>query len=467
MLRFGTDGVRGVAGRELTADLVLALGRAAARALGTGRPFVVARDTRRSGPMLEAALVAGLCAEGAGVELLGVLPTPGLAAASAEAGSPGAMISASHNPFPDNGVKFFEPGGRKLRDATEERIESELAVLLRDPSPGAEGASIGTVSTRPDALDAYVARLVRAVGGDPGAPAAGTGPAPGVTTRPLRGLRVVVDCGNGAASEAAPRALRMLGADVTVMSAAPDGTNINDGCGSTHTEPLRERVLATGAGAGLAFDGDADRVVAVDEYGGIVDGDHILAVAALDLAARGRLRNAAVATTVMANLGLRRVLAEHGVRVVETPVGDRHVVAAMEEHDLVLGGEQSGHVIFAEHAVTGDGPLTGILLLDAVVRSGGPLSKLASVMTRYPQALRNVEVASRDGLDSAGSFWAEVRAVERELGDAGRVLVRPSGTEPVVRVMVEADDDARAEGCADRLAGALVEALGAPAGPRP
>ncbi len=447
MLRFGTDGVRGVAGRELTAELVLALGRAAARALGTGRPFLVARDTRLSGPMIEAALVAGLGSEGAGAELLGVLPTPGLAAACAAAGAPGAMISASHNPFPDNGVKFFEPGGRKLRDATEERIEAELASLLAESPPGSEGRSIGTVVARVDAVDAYVAGLVAAV-------------SPAV--EPLGGMHVVVDCGNGAASAAAPRALRGLGAKVTVMSADPDGTNINDRCGSTFTGPLQARVVDEGADAGLAFDGDADRVVAVDETGAIVDGDHILAVAALDLAARGRLRNRAVATTVMANLGLRRALEQHGIGVVETPVGDRHVLAAMEEHDLALGGEQSGHVIFADHAVTGDGPLTGILLLDAVVRSGRPLSELASVMTRHPQVLRNVAVASRDSLDAATGFWSAVRDLERELGDAGRVLVRPSGTEPVVRVMVEAGDEERASAGADRLAAALVDALGPP-----
>lgn len=459
MLRFGTDGVRGVAGRELTAELTLALGRAAARALGPDRPFLVARDTRRSGPMIEAALVAGLCAEGAGAELLGVLPTPGLAASCAESGAPGAMISASHNPFPDNGVKFFEPGGRKLRDGTEARIEAEIAALLAAPAPGREAAAVGTVVERVDAVDAYVARLVAAPG-RAGADGSGATRA----RRPLDGLRVVVDCGNGAASEAAPRALTELGAEVTVVSAEPDGTNINDGCGSTHPGPLQARVAAVGADAGVAFDGDADRVVGVDERGGIVDGDHIIAVTALDLHRRGLLRHGAVATTVMANLGLRLALERHGVTVVETPVGDRHVLTAMEQHDLVLGGEQSGHVIFAEHAVTGDGPLTAVLLLDTMARSGRPLSELASVMTRYPQALRNVTVASRDGLAAAGGFWAEVRALERELGAGGRVLVRPSGTEPVVRVMVEAADEARADASADRLAGALVEALGAPPG---
>jgi phosphoglucosamine mutase len=442
-LKFGTDGVRGVAGRDLGPELVTALGRAAARSLGTDRPFVVARDTRRSGPMLEAALVAGICAEGGSAELLGVLPTPGLAGASVDAGAPGAMISASHNPYPDNGIKFFEPGGRKLRDETEARIEAELAEILRDGTVPREGTGIGTVRAVPGALHAYVAHLTGAV-------AAGA----------LAGCRVVVDCGHGAAYEAAPAALSGLGADVVVRNAAPDGTNINAGCGSTDPSGLVAAVIELGADAGLAFDGDADRVVAVDERGGIVDGDHILAVAAIDLQARGRLRGDAIATTVMANLGLRRALEPHGITVIETPVGDRHVLTAMEEHDLVLGGEQSGHVIFAEHSVTGDGPLAGILLLDAMVRAGAPLSQLAAVVTKYPQVLHNVHVLARDGLDDATAFWSEVQAVQAELGAEGRVLVRPSGTEPVVRVMVEAGDENVAAAAADRLTAALHEALG-------
>jgi phosphoglucosamine mutase len=442
-LKFGTDGVRGVAGVDLTPELVTALGRAAARALGTDRPFVVARDPRRSGPMLEAALVAGLCAEGGSAELLGVLPTPGLAGASVDAAAPGAMISASHNPYPDNGIKFFEAGGRKLRDETEERIEAELTAILRDGPVAREGSGIGSVRTVRGALDTYVARITGAVGPDV-----------------LAGMRIVVDCGNGAASEAGPAALTRLGAEVTVRNAEPDGLNINAGCGSTDPSGLVADVVARGADAGLAFDGDADRVVAVDERGGLVDGDHILAIAAIDLQARDRLRGGAIATTVMANLGLRRALEPHGIAVVETPVGDRHVLTAMEEHDLVLGGEQSGHLIFGEHAVTGDGPLAGILLLDAVGRAGVPLSQLAAVVTKYPQVLQNVRVRERDGLDGAAAFWSEVRSVESELGADGRVLVRPSGTEPVVRVMVEATDAAVAAAAADRLTVALHEALG-------
>ncbi len=283
-----------------------------------------------------------------------------------------------------------------------------------------------------------------------------------VAPEALAGMTIVADCGNGAASTAAPRALQRLGAQVIALNVEPDGANINDGCGSTDPSGLVRAVREVGAQAGLAFDGDADRLVAVDEQGGLVDGDHILAIAALDLQSRGRLRGGAIATTVMANLGLRRALAARDITVVETPVGDRNVLAAMEEHDLVLGGEQSGHVIFRDYTVTGDGPLAGILLLDAMARAGVPLSELAAVVTKYPQVLRNVRVAERDGLDAAAGFWAEVRAVEGDLGAEGRVLVRPSGTEPVVRVMVEASDEAAAGAAADRLTAALQAELGTP-----
>jgi phosphoglucosamine mutase len=443
-LKFGTDGVRGVAGVDLTPELVVALGRAAVRALGAGTPFEIARDPRRSGPMLEAALIAGICAEGGSTRSLGVLPTPGLAGACVVGRAPGAMISASHNPFPDNGIKFFEAGGRKLRDETEAAIEAALGAILAEGPPLRSGTDIGTSRVVEGAVDDYVERLLLAVAPDA-----------------LRGLRVVVDCGNGAASAAGPRVLTKLGADVTVLNAAPDGTNINDGCGSTDPSGLVAAVVEGGAHAGLAFDGDADRIVAVDEHGAVVDGDHILAITALDLQARGRLTGNAIATTVMANLGLRRALEAHGIDVIETPVGDRHVLAAMEEHGLVLGGEQSGHIIFRDHAVTGDGPLVGLLLLDVMVRSGRPLSELASIVTKYPQVLRNVRVREREGLDGATGFWTEVRGVEAELGDTGRVLVRPSGTEPVVRVMVEASDEQVAERAASRLTGALESALGA------
>jgi len=448
-VRFGTDGIRGVANVDLTPEIALAVGRSAARVLGDR--FVVGRDPRRSGPMLEAALVAGLTAEGVDPVLLGVVPTPTVAFASRLLDVPGAVISASHNPFADNGIKFFAAGGRKLPDALEAAVESDLAARLDGTTvaSGREGAAVGTAGEGTDLIDAYVEHVVATVDGTDG----------------LGGMEIVVDCSNGAASELGPRILRALGAVVTVINASPDGTNINAGCGSTDPAQLQAEVVARGAAAGLAFDGDADRVIAVDERGALVDGDQILAVCAIDMAARGALVGNTFAITVMSNLGLRRAMAERGLALVETPVGDRHVWAAMEEHGLALGGEQSGHVIFAEHAETGDGILTGVLLLDAVNRSGASLSELAGVVTRFPQVLLNVRVGDRAGLDGADAFWAEVRAVEAELGDAGRVLVRPSGTEPVVRVMVEAATDEQATELADRLATALAGALGAGDGP--
>jgi phosphoglucosamine mutase len=444
-LRFGTDGVRGVANVDLTPELALALGRAAARVLGRSRPYLVARDTRRSGPMLEAALAAGLTAEGADVEVAGVLPTPGLAYLAQARDWPAAMISASHNPFADNGIKFFATGGRKLPDATEERIEAELDALVHG-GMGSSAPAVGSIRAATRPLEEYVNHLVESLEG-----------------RRLDGIRVVIDCGHGAAVEAAPEALGRLGAKVEVRNAEPDGTNINAGCGSTHPGGLQQAVLATGAQVGLAFDGDADRLIAVDERGQLVDGDHFLAIAALDLRARGRLRGDGVVSTVMANLGLRQTMAREGIALVETQVGDRYVLEAMEEGGLVLGGEQSGHVIFADLANTGDGVLSGLVLLDVMARSGKPLSELAAVVTKLPQVLHNVRVADRAGLAEAAGFWAEVAAVENELGEGGRVLVRPSGTEPVVRIMVEAPNSEVAETIVERLTSALIVALGAPA----
>jgi phosphoglucosamine mutase len=443
-LRFGTDGVRGVANVDLTPELTVALGRAAARALGVDRPFVVGRDTRRSGPMLEAALVSGLTAAGADVVLAGVLPTPAVAYLAQAGDAPGAVISASHNPFFDNGIKFFARGGRKLTDDVEAVIEAELDELLGGARPaGPAGAGVGTAQQAGDPLARYQGHLEAALEG-----------------RRLDGLAVVVDCGHGAASPVAFTVLDRLGAKVEVRNAEPDGTNINDRCGATQPEGLRTEVVAAGAQAGLAFDGDADRLIAVDEKGGLVDGDHLLAIAALDLRDRDRLRHNAVVATVMANYGFRRAMADHGIRMVETPVGDRSVLEAMEAEGLVLGGEQSGHLIFSELATTGDGLLSGLVLLDVMARTGRPLSELASVVTKLPQVLRNVIVASREGLAGARPFWEEVRAVEAELGDSGRVLVRPSGTEPVVRIMVEAASAAVAEACTARLEAALTRAFG-------
>jgi phosphoglucosamine mutase len=444
-LRFGTDGVRGVANRDLTPELVTALGRAAARVLGADRPFVVGRDTRRSGPLLEAALVAGLCSEGADVERVGVLPTPGVAYLAQMFDAPAAVISASHNPYPDNGVKLFSRGGRKIADAPEQRIELELRRLVdAGAGDGPGGPGVGVAHDRLGAAADYIAHLVAALGG-----------------RRLVGQSVVVDCGNGAAFEVAPWALRVQGAGVRVLHDHPDGTNINAGCGSTDPGELQQAVLAAGANAGLAFDGDADRVIAVDERGNLVDGDQMLAIIALDLHERGELEGDAVVVTVMSNLGLRRALAERGIEVVETPVGDRNVLTALEERGLSLGGEQSGHVIVTDLATTGDGTLTGMLLLDVIARSGRPLSELAAVVEPLPQVLRSVQVPDGAGLEDDGAFRSELEAVEQELGVDGRVLVRPSGTEPVVRVMVEAPTTEQAETAATRLAAAVERACGA------
>ncbi|MCU1448465.1 MAG: phosphoglucosamine mutase, partial [Acidimicrobiales bacterium] len=403
-------------------------------------PFLIGRDTRLSGPMLEGALASGIAAEGVDVGRLGVVPTPGVAWLSAADGVPAAVISASHNPFADNGIKFFAAGGRKLADDIEDRLERHLDQLLAHAS--SPRRAVGAVSDY-GRTDRYVDALLSALEG-----------------RGLDGLRIVVDCANGAAFDLAPEVLRRLGADVDVLFDAPDGTNINDRCGSTHPQALQAAVTERGADAGLALDGDADRVLAVDHTGALVDGDQIIAACALDLRERGTLKDDTVVVTVMTNLGFRLAMEEHGIHVVETPVGDRNVLEALESGGWTLGGEQSGHVIFRDVATTGDGVLTGIQLLDAVVRSGRPLAELVSAMTRLPQVLRNVRVTTRDGLAGAAGFWAEVRAVEADLGERGRVLVRPSGTEPVVRVMVEAPTNARAEQAAEHLCGALAEALG-------
>lgn len=448
-LRFGTDGIRGVANRELTPELVTALGRAAARVLGRDIPFVVGRDTRRSGPLLQAALVAGLCAEGADVELAGVLPTPAIAQLAKARGAPAAVISASHNPFPDNGIKLFAAGGRKITSELEAQVEAELRTLATTiPEGGPIGADVGVDRLMKDPLTEYVDHVVGALEG-----------------RDLGGMRIVLDCGNGAAFRSAPRVFKRLGAEVEVLNAAPDGTNINDRCGSTDPSALQEAVVERGARAGLAFDGDGDRVIAVDERGGLVDGDQIMAVCALDLKERDQLHGNAVVGTVMSNLGLRRCLAAHDIDFIEVPVGDRYVLDELERRKLSLGGEQSGHIIFTEHATTGDGTLTGAMLLDVVHGTGHALSLLAGVMQRFPQVLRNVPVHDRSVIDHDPQLAEEIRTIEAELAPDGRVLVRPSGTEPVVRVMVEASTLERAELVADRLVAAVEQAGGAASGP--
>ncbi|WP_460861045.1 phosphoglucosamine mutase [Nocardiopsis coralliicola] len=431
---FGTDGVRGVAGRDLTARLALDLSIAAARVLGPAgsRPrAVVGRDPRASGEFLEAAVVAGLAAAGVDVVRLGVLPTPAVAHLTAELDADfGVMLSASHNPAPDNGVKIFGRGGRKLPDEVEDRIEAALS----EPAEGAAGADVGRVTEAADGAERYVAHVLASL------------------PHRLDGLTVVVDCAHGAASAVAPEALRRAGAEVITIGDAPDGLNINDGCGSTHLEALQEAVVKNGADAGIAHDGDADRCLAVAADGSVVDGDQILAVLATEMHEAGRLADGTLVVTVMSNLGLKLAMADAGIRVVETPVGDRYVLEAMHEGGFSLGGEQSGHVVLLDHATTGDGLLTGLRLMSAVARRGLALSELAKVMTRLPQVLVNVRGVDKSRADSDARVAAAVAVAEAELGESGRVLLRPSGTEPMVRVMVEAAEEERARAIADRLA---------------
>jgi len=441
-VRFGTDGVRGVANRDLTPEIALAIGRAAV-GLAPGRPVLIGCDTRRSGPMLAAAVAAGVCAEGADAVQLGVVPTPAVAVASKDADAVGVMISASHNPFADNGIKLFAPGGRKLADAEQETVEAAIAAALESPvAPGPIGGDVGVVSVDTGVIDRYAEFVVAALEG-----------------RDLSGLHLVVDTANGSNHEVAPRVLRSLGATVDVLADAPDGTNINEACGSTHPEQLRAAVVSSGADVGIAFDGDADRVLAVSADGELVDGDQILALCAVDLRDRGRLRGDTVVVTVMSNLGFRHAMRDAGITVVETAVGDRYVLEAMADGGCSLGGEQSGHVVFGDLATTGDGLLTAVMLLDLLHRSGQPLQALtAASMVRLPQVLENVRLDSPMP-DVVDRLAAEIAEAADRLGDRGRVLLRPSGTEPVVRVMVEAPTADEAESVAARLADA-VRALG-------
>ena len=432
---FGTDGVRGVANSELSAELAVALGRAAARVLDA-RGFVVGRDTRESSTMLQAALSAGLASGGADVRDLGVLPTAGVAFLAARRSVPAAMVSASHNPYRDNGIKFFDAAGVKLAPG----IEAQVAAALDLPP---RAGRVGSLAPEPGALAEYRRHLLDSIEG-----------------RKLDGLHVVVDCANGAASAVAPDVLEDLGARVDALCAEPDGKKINVGCGSTQPERLAREVVARGADLGLALDGDADRLVAVDHTGAICDGDVLLAIFAVDLEARGELTGDAVVVTVMTNLGFRLAMARRGISVHETPVGDRQVLAALDESGLALGGEQSGHIVFRRRATTGDGVLTGILLADTVVRSGRPLADLsAGLVERVPQVLVNVAVREPGRLADADGVWKAVAEIEAELGESGRVLLRASGTEPLVRVMVEAPTPEAAQQAAGRLAEVVEGAL--------
>jgi len=446
-LRFGTDGVRGVANAELGAELVVALGRAAARVLDA-ECFLVGRDTRLSGPMLQAAMSAGLASEGVDVVDVGMLPTPAVAWLSAARGAPGVVVSASHNPYSDNGIKIFAAGGLKLPASTEAAIEKELARCLEGPGalerPTRTG--IGRLHHEPAASETYVDHLIEVLEG-----------------RDLSGLHVVVDCANGAASSVAPLALGRAGAKVTAIFSEPDGTNINEGCGSTHPDALASEVKARGADVGLALDGDADRLVAIDHEGAVAGGDELIALFASDLSERGKLAGNGVVVTVMSNLGLRRALEKRGIGVLETPVGDRHVLEALDDAHFVLGGEQSGHIVFRELATTGDGVMTGLLLVDLVRRSGRTLAGLVSeAMSRVPQVLANVSVADPRAAVAAAEVREALSAVEESLGDLGRVLLRPSGTEPLVRVMVEATEEDAARRAVERLCDAVHRAGAAP-----
>ncbi|TAM69424.1 MAG: phosphoglucosamine mutase [Microbacteriaceae bacterium] len=447
---FGTDGVRGLANGDLTADLALGLAQATAVVLTQGRSAdarraagrrpvaVVARDPRISGEFLIAAVAAGLASSGVDVLDAGVIPTPATAFLISDIDADfGVMISASHNPAPDNGIKIFAHGGAKLPDIVEDRIEAALSTPKLAPT----GGDVGRIRRFADAEDRYVVHLLASL------------------PHRLDGIHVVLDCANGAAAGVSPEVFTDAGARVTVIGDDPDGININDGVGSTHLAQLADAVVAYGADVGIAHDGDADRCLAVDASGNIVDGDQIMAILALGMAERGVLRERTLVTTVMSNLGLRIAMRENDISVVQTKVGDRYVLEQMNENSFSLGGEQSGHVIMREFATTGDGILTGLHLVSRMASTGKSLAQLAAAMTVFPQILVNVRGVDRDRLGGDAVIAAAVADTEEALGDSGRVLLRPSGTEPMVRVMVEAADQATADRFAHALADIVRERL--------
>lgn len=442
---FGTDGVRGLANRDLTAELAVDLAVAAAHVLGDVGAFaghrptaVVGRDTRASGEFLEAAVVAGLASAGVDVTIIGVVPTPAVAyLTDALQADIGVMLSASHNPMPDNGIKFFSRGGVKLDDAIEELIEARLG----EPWDRPLGAQVGRIVTNTDTVQVYTDHLLSTL------------------NTPLDGIRVVVDCANGAASHIAPEVYHRAGADVIAIHAEPDGININHQCGSTHLEDLIAAVREHRADVGIAHDGDADRCLAIDADGNVINGDHILAILALAMQQRSTLQANTVVTTVMANLGFKIAMQAQGITVVETAVGDRYVLEAMRGSGFVLGGEQSGHVILAKHSMTGDGVLTALHLLEQMAATKSSLADLASIVDTLPQVLINVPDVDKSALDSAAAVHALVTEIEAELAGQGRVLLRPSGTEPVIRVMVEATTQEIAQATAERIAAVVREEL--------
>ncbi|MDZ7577334.1 MAG: phosphoglucosamine mutase [Candidatus Nanopelagicales bacterium] len=451
---FGTDGVRGLANRDLTAQSALSLAEAAARVLadpGTGadarRPLaVVGRDPRASGEFLSAAVIAGLAGSGVDVWDAGVIPTPAVSFLTTDSGADfGVVLSASHNPMPDNGIKFFGADGRKLPDDVEDRIEGLLAQI---PHEGPTGSGVGRVRADTDAAERYIDHLV------------------GTSRHDLSGLRVVVDTANGAASQISPASLRKLGAKVTELHTAPDGYNINEACGSTHMSDLCRAVVAGGADAGIAHDGDADRCLAVDATGQIVDGDQIMAILAKAWHSQGRLAKNSVVATVMSNLGFLNAMRSSGIEVRQTSVGDRYVLEEMLAGGYNLGGEQSGHVVMLDYCATGDGTLTAIQLLSEVAAQGVPLGELAAAMTRLPQVLVNVKDVDKAAVDRSETVAAALTEAETKLGSSGRVLLRPSGTEPLVRVMVEAPSQDEAREVADGLAAVIRDELSLPARPR-
>ncbi len=443
---FGTDGVRGLAGVDVTAELALGLAQSAAFVLGRQArtesrraTAVIARDPRISGEFISAAVAAGLASAGVDVLDAGVIPTPAAAYLVADSGADfGVMVSASHNPAPDNGIKFFAAGGRKLADEVEDEIE---AAMSRSHG-GFTGREVGRIRRFSDAEDRYLVHLLGTLEG-----------------LSLAGVHVVLDCAHGAAAGISPDVFSAAGATVTVIGNAPDGFNINDGIGSTHLEPLIERVRESGADLGIAHDGDADRCLAVDASGQVIDGDRIMAILALSMSSRGKLANNTLVATVMSNLGLKLAMANNGIDVIETAVGDRYVLEALNAHGYSLGGEQSGHVIMSEHATTGDGILTGLQLAAEVVRTGKTLAELASCMTVYPQVLVNVRGVDRTKVAADEVLEHAVTQAEIALHGRGRVLLRPSGTEPVVRVMVEAETETQAQQLADDLAAIVKDRL--------
>jgi len=436
MLHFGTDGVRGVAIDELTPELARDLARATSRVL---QPVavVIGRDTRESGPALEKAIIDGCAAEGVPVYLLGVAPTPAVAFASERNGWVGIAITASHNPWADNGIKVFASGGVKLDDAEQIEIERVWHALTAEPAP----VALGTVHDASHIVAEYATHRFNIIGGS------------------LAGLSVVLDCAHGAMSSVAAEVFHVAGASVEVINASPDGRNINEQCGATSPQSLAQHVIATRADLGIAFDGDGDRLMAVTATGRVIDGDYLMAIAALDLSSRGLLRNKGVAVTVMSNLGFHHAMRDHDVDVVVTPVGDRNVLVALDEYDFVLGGEQSGHIVHRAHATTGDGLLAALVLCEYLVRSKESLDEAVTIMETYPQVLINVRTENRVH-DPVADIASQIAAAEKELGDEGRILVRASGTEPLVRVMVEAANESLAHSTAEALALALIAVHG-------